>query len=752
MDNLENPIYRFGPFDLDGRRLALYRDGRTANLAAQPVRVLRYLMERPGRLVTRDELQQEIWGREVVGFDDRLNTCIAKIRLTLGDTAGRPTYVETIRGRGYSFIATPEVVTSVRASPVTSDSRDPDSRDSLAAHVLRRRNLRLRIPHLVETRLAATLAAVGGTAAALLAIQAVAASRPDYAALPEPDELPRLAVLTFQTYGDGTRDEFAAGASDAIATRLAHQEWVDVIARVPAESQRPIDAMWAEEREADYLLSGTLELTATGDRPAARFRPVLVEARRGTQIWAGEYDLPAADLYDLESTIGDLVARELRGVLPHRPESDLVPRTTGDTEAWELYQEAIRVLRRPGSAARLQGVDLLETALDLDPDFGLAQAQLSVALSTEFWADRSMRRLAQASEAADKALELAPDLPQTQLAVGHYHLRTRDYETALSALAEAESRMPDDPQVLTAIGWTHQRAGNWDAAQEYLERAFSEDPHSSLVARTIAVGHWRNREFELADRYLSLSAAIDPEIGSTYVVRMLVALARGDAPGHVLDIETESATLEGHSLVRLVFSQRQIARWLGSAALAWQARRHRGSGLEGDSVSVADLRHEAESFLSATSASSASGFYSLFVGRWYASRGENTRARQLFETARDAFERRLTEDSVGWNGIPYEPTYLASAYAALGQRGRARRQAHQVLEAFPADKDAMASAYIRVIIAEVLAAIGDSEAALDLIEEQLGRPSTITVATLRTDPVWEPLQGNPRFEALLRKH
>jgi serine/threonine-protein kinase len=97
---------RFGPFELDIDGLTLSKDGRPVDLASLPSRVLAYLVVHQGEIVSREELRREIWGGGMVlGFDDRLNTCIATIRSALDDEPSKPSYIETLRGRGYRFIA-----------------------------------------------------------------------------------------------------------------------------------------------------------------------------------------------------------------------------------------------------------------------------------------------------------------------------------------------------------------------------------------------------------------------------------------------------------------------------------------------------------------------------------------------------------------------------------------------------------------------------------------------------------------------
>ncbi|MBV8518102.1 MAG: winged helix-turn-helix domain-containing protein [Acidobacteria bacterium] len=111
MSDGHDPLLRFGDFTLDRRTLELRRGGVAVKLQQQPARVLVLLVERAGELVERETLRKAIWDDDTfVDFDRGLNYCIRQIRAALGDTAEAPVYLETLRGRGYRFVAQPAAV------------------------------------------------------------------------------------------------------------------------------------------------------------------------------------------------------------------------------------------------------------------------------------------------------------------------------------------------------------------------------------------------------------------------------------------------------------------------------------------------------------------------------------------------------------------------------------------------------------------------------------------------------------------
>src|SRR5262245_22572138 len=105
---------RFAQFELDLEARELLRDGRPVRIQPQPLRVLEILVAQPGKVVTREELRQQIWDEATfVEFDQGLNYCIRQIRLALGDDAASPVFVETLKKRGYRFAAPVEEIADV---------------------------------------------------------------------------------------------------------------------------------------------------------------------------------------------------------------------------------------------------------------------------------------------------------------------------------------------------------------------------------------------------------------------------------------------------------------------------------------------------------------------------------------------------------------------------------------------------------------------------------------------------------------
>ena len=125
-------IIRFDRFDLDLRSGELFVEGRKVQLAEQPFRILKLLTQRPGQVVTREEIRRILWPNgTVVEFDNAVSAAIKKLRMTLGDSAEEPKYIETLKRRGYRLMVSVEYPeTGISDSRQTSDAKRQDLADA----------------------------------------------------------------------------------------------------------------------------------------------------------------------------------------------------------------------------------------------------------------------------------------------------------------------------------------------------------------------------------------------------------------------------------------------------------------------------------------------------------------------------------------------------------------------------------------------------------------------------------------------
>jgi len=289
-----------------------------------------------------------------------------------------------------------------------------------------------------------------------------------------------LAVLPFKNLGSPDDEYFADGISDEIRSRLATIHKLGVISRSSAFQYKGVDKtnrQKGSELGVDYLIDGTIRWDRrAGGAGRVRITPELIRISDDVSLWSKPYNRVIEDIFEVQSDIAEQVIKQLRVTLlePERRAIEAVP--TENPDAYHAYLRGLDYAERPDYSEeefRL-AIQMFERAVQLDPSFALAYAQLSMAHSRmhHYGHDRTEARAARARTAVDRALELQPELSEAYLALGWYHYWChREYDRALEALAIAEKGLPNDARILLAIGAIRKRQGRLEEALDYMKRA-----------------------------------------------------------------------------------------------------------------------------------------------------------------------------------------------------------------------------------------------------------------------------------------
>lgn len=503
---------RFGRFVLDRQTCELRRSGNLLRLAPQPARLLTLLATRAGELVTRAEIQREIWPDTIIEFDKGLNTCMRQVREALGDSARSPTYIETVHRRGYRFIAPVDVLDP-------SGSTSEDAAPAPPSPPGRRRAL--------DTRRALVAAAVLLLVVALGAIVIRGpATDPDT----EGGRPARLVVLPFTSRGSGTGDGDLADALTAeIINRLASvaPDRLQVIARTSSMRYRDSKlgvAAIAAALSADYVLEGSIFGGPDGMRVAAQ----LIRASDEATLWTERIDAGAGDVFALQDDLGRRVARSLA--------VELVPATRqwdalADAAARDAYLRARQLLdaRRadafPRAAAEFE--DVTRRAPAFAPAFsGLAMARLR--------ADDP----AAAETAADSALALDDGLAEAHLAKGQLlFVRHHQPAAARSHFERAARLAPGDPDTHLALAYHLLTVGERGDAFAHVEKAWELDPMSALLQGDAGIFYYWTDQLDRAAEACRQARDLDPDFPWAYLCLMRVHRAAGRNHEAALQIE-----------------------------------------------------------------------------------------------------------------------------------------------------------------------------------------------------------------------
>jgi serine/threonine-protein kinase len=316
------------------------------------------------------------------------------------------------------------------------------------------------------------------------------------------NRLPGIAVLPFENRSDLSSDQyFTDGIHDELLTRLQRVGGLRVISRTSSDAYRDTDKTIPDigrELGVGYILEGGVQ--RAGDR--VRIGVQLIDAVNEGHLWADTYDrvLTPDALFEIQSEIVRTVAGELNIELRQEERLRAARRSTTDQEAYELY---LRGADRGGDYE--EAIPLFQQAIERDPGFVGAHVQLarSHAYQYQYRGQRSEERAAAARMAAERAVELAPESEDAQLAMGIYLYRVeKDYEAALDWLSRASGTLLGDYEYHAFRAYTERRMGRWREAVASHQAAVSLSPRLSSAWQEMGATYLYLRRYAEAEEAL----------------------------------------------------------------------------------------------------------------------------------------------------------------------------------------------------------------------------------------------------------
>lgn len=327
----DSPILCFGVFELDLGSEELRKEGSLLRLPPQPLKVLALLARRAGQLVTREEIQKEIWGGDTfVDFEHGLNFCINRIREALGDNAETPRFIQTLPRRGYRFIA--PVETAARAVSQNETLR----RDVSAGTTVTAVGAIPELPQRKRWRVVLGGGALAVLAAILIALNSVGL-RDRLFGGPSTTPIRSIAVLPLENLsGDVSQEYFADGMTDELITDLAKIGSLRVISRTSSmrykRTQKPLSQI-AHELNVDAVVEGTV--VRSGDK--VRITAQLIQAPTDRHLWADRYERELRDIVAAQNEVARDIAEHVRGKLTPQEEVRLARARSVSPEAYDDY-------------------------------------------------------------------------------------------------------------------------------------------------------------------------------------------------------------------------------------------------------------------------------------------------------------------------------------------------------------------------------------------------------------------------------
>jgi len=528
MDRSVHPakITRCGVFEIDFKAFELRKHGLRVKLSEQPFQILAILLEKPGEIVTRDELRERLWpGDTFVDFDHGLNNAVMRLREVLGDSSDRPRFIETLPRRGYRFIAPTEEIHSA-APASTATHHPPEPRDDSSTGTILSPLAAVSAPTFgkfaahgtAKRRL--TLPRIALMSAAVLAFAVVSGVAVHYVRGMESGKLNpahsmSLVVLPLENLtGDKEQDYFADGMTDDLTANLAKIRSLRVISRSTAMAykgtRKPLSEI-ARELRVDAVVEGTV--LRAGNR--VRITAELVQVSTDQHLWADTYESQIGDVLALQNRVSSAIVDEIRINLTPEDKERLAKNPSVSPEAYEDYLKGRYYWNKRSGDGFTKAIGYFEDATRKDPQYALAYAGLAdcygIIGATIYGTVPAAEAAPKAKAAAVRALEIDPSLAEaeTSLATAKFN-----YDWDWAGAAEGFKRaIQMDPKYATA----YQRyslysiaMGRFDDSFDQIKRARDLDPLSISINSSFGWRLYLARQYDRSIAQLRDTLEMDP--------------------------------------------------------------------------------------------------------------------------------------------------------------------------------------------------------------------------------------------------
>jgi serine/threonine protein kinase len=545
-----------------------------------------------------------------------------------------------------------------------------------------------------------------------------------------------IAVLPFDNISPNKDDAyFADGVQDEILNNLARIAQLKVICRTSVMQYRGENKRDLRQIADALGVANVLEGTVRRDGNHVRVSTELVDTRNYSTIWADSYDRDLTDVFAIQSEIAQRVASRLSAQLSPEERKDIEQKPTDNLEAYDLYLRAKHLLVATTGVVLLtreredflKAISLLEEAIHKDPKFALAYCMITKANDTLYFdrIDHTPERRALGDVAVKAALQLRSELPEVNLALAsHLYTCYRDFERAHVIISIAAETLPNNADLLELAAIIDRAQGRWEKSTADLERAATVDPRNPERLAALSDNYWCLRRYRDYERILDRLVELVPEQPLFPLYRAETAFAeRGDLKGVLAVLGGLPSSVKDD--VQVTWQHVFYSACARDFALA-------------DEIVAKSPREEMMFFGALVP--------HQIVALWLRRVEGNHPTMEEFSAAREQLSRKVEAD----RSDPFLIAALAFTDVALGREQEGIEEGLRALETRPISEDAADGPLVAAFVAAVDAWANQSSLAFEQLSFLIKTPSFwFCYGDLKTNPMWDPLRKDPRFDKLL---
>ena len=544
-------LRRFDQFELNLRTAEIYKQGKRVKLQDQPCQVLALLTERPGELVTREELQKRLWPNDTfVDFDHGVNIAINKLRDALGDSAEHPHFIETLPRRGYRWLAAVESVGDNGAKVGIAEPENAAREGQLSSS-----DVAVAAPA-SKVRLWSTAVAASGIAfvclLALLFALDLGKLRTRLLGSTAAVRIQSIAVLPLENLSHEPEQEyFADGITEELITSLSKIGALHVTSRTSVMRYKRTDKSLpqiARELNVDGIVEGTVQ--RSGDR--VRVTAQLIHAPTDRHVWAGAYDRELKDVLTLQDEVARAIASEIKTTLTPQEQKSLAAVHPVNPGAYEAYLKGRYYWNKRTAEGISKASDYFQQAINLQPNYGMAYSGLADCNSGLAWHGFAApgEVLPRAQAAAQKAIEIDPASGEAHASLALALSHQRNWAAAEIEFKRALQLSPGYANAHHWYGDYLSVVGRHEEAVSEAKRAFELDPLSPMINTWLGYRYYYARHYDEAMEQGRKILEFDPSFAAAHLLLGQAYLQKGLHVQAISELQS-ATTLSGDSPIYL---------------------------------------------------------------------------------------------------------------------------------------------------------------------------------------------------------
>lgn len=523
---------RFGVFEVDLRAGELRKQGVKLKLPEQSFQILAMLLDHPGELVTREEIQKRLWPDDtIVEFENSISAAIRRLRLALGDSADAPQFVETLARRGYRLIV------EVERPPEAGNRAEPrlgPSPEVVASTLM---------ASLAKRHKKALLAGLAVLVVLTLGLYRFLARGP---AGPAREAIDSIAVLPFQNVGGDPEIEYLSdGITEGIISALSRLSQLRVMARSLVFHYKGSEVdprRVGRDLRVRAVITGRVVLRSN----TLMISTEMMDVEVGSQLWGEQYSRKLSDAITIQEEMAREISERLRLRITGEEKKLLTRRYTENAEAYDLYLKGRYFLNRYKATDLQRSVEYFQQAIARDPRYALAYA----GQADSFWMLAFAHRMAikenfeKSKAAATKALEIDETVPEAHRSLAMVlQFWDWDWAGAERHLKRALELNPNSADLHNEYGLYLARIGRGEEARRELDRALEIEPFVQRAGGFSGYGFYLTRNLGKAEEVSRIKLESEPNDTAARFILGQVHELKGMYPEAIA--EHEKAWLSG---------------------------------------------------------------------------------------------------------------------------------------------------------------------------------------------------------------